>query len=117
MRFRASSRLRRPHWLLSILGMLAMVSQFVLAVAPLAEGREDRMASHVEADGTQTHYAHSDGNCISCQARSIHGTTARTTSSSFEGEVGSSAFTPYVGHVSPANVHSQSNPRAPPGLI
>ena len=117
MRFPARIRLGRHHWLLSILGMLAMASQLVLAVAPLAEGREDRMASHVEADGTQTHYAHSDGNCISCQARSIHGTTARTTTSSFEGEAGASAVTPFVGRVSSANVYSQSNPRAPPGLI
>ena len=117
MRFPARTRFRRQHWLLSILGMLAMASQLVLAVAPLAEGREDRMASHIEADGTQTHYAHSDGNCISCQARSIHGTTVRAASSSFEGEVGSSATTAFVGHISPAAVHSQSNPRAPPALI
>jgi len=117
MRFRAPSRLRRQHWLLSILGMLAMASQLVLAVAPLAEGREDRMASHVEADGTQTHYAHSDATCISCQARSIHGTTVRTASSVFEGEVRASTFTPFVDRVSPAGVHSQSHPRAPPALI
>ena len=117
MRFRAPVQPRRQHWLLSILAMLAMASQLVLALAPLAEGREDRMASHVEADGTQTHYAHSDGTCISCQARSIHGTTARTPSSAFEGEVGSSAITLIVGHVSSANVYSQSNPRAPPRLI
>lgn len=97
--------------------MLAMASQLVLALAPLAEGREDRMASHIEADGTQTHYAHSDGNCISCQARSIHGTTTRTATSSFEGEVRSSAITPIVGHVSSADVYGQSNPRAPPRLI
>jgi hypothetical protein len=97
--------------------MLAMASQLVLALAPLAEGREDRMASHIEAGGTQTHYAHSDGNCISCQARSIHGTTVRTASSSFEDEVGSSTITPIVGHVASAHVYSQSNPRAPPRLI
>lgn len=94
-----------------------MASQLVLAVAPLAEGREDRMASHIEADGTQTHYAHSDGNCISCQARSIHGTTVRATTSSFEGEVRSSAVTPFVGRVFLRGVHSQSHPRAPPALI
>ena len=117
MRFPARPRPRRRHWLLSILGMLAMASQLVLAIAPLAEGREDRMASHVEADGTQTHYVHSDGNCISCQARSIHGTTARATTSSFEGEVRALAVTPFVDCVSSVDGHSQSNPRAPPGLI
>ena len=94
-----------------------MASQLVLAVAPLAEGREDRMASHIEADGTQTHYAHSDGNCISCQARSIHGTIAGAASSAFEGEVGSSAVTPLVDRVWSGVVHVHSHPRAPPRLI
>jgi hypothetical protein len=97
--------------------MLAMASQLVLAIAPLAEGREDRMASHVEAGGTQTHYAHSDANCISCQARSIHGTTVRTASSTFVGEVGASAVTLLVGRVVSVGFDSQSNPRAPPRLI
>lgn len=97
--------------------MLAMASQFVLAIAPLAEGREDRMASHVEAGGTQTHYAHSDTNCVSCQARSIHGTTVRTATSTFVGAVTSSSVTPLVDRVSSVDVYAQSNPRAPPRLI
>jgi len=97
--------------------MLAVASQFVLAIAPLAEGREDRMASHIEAGGTQTHYAHSDANCVSCQARSIHGTTARAATSTFVGAVTSTSITPLVDRVSSAGVHSQSNPRAPPRLI
>jgi hypothetical protein len=117
MRFRARLPRRRQHWFFSIIAMLAMTSQIVLALAPLAEGREDRMASHVEADGTQTHYAHSDGNCVSCQARSIHGTAVRTATSTFEGETNSSSVTPFVDRESSADVYSQSNPRAPPRLI
>jgi hypothetical protein len=117
MRFRTRPRLRRQHWFFSVIAMLAMASQFVLAVAPLAEGREDRMASHVEAGGTQTHYAHSDGNCVSCQARSIHGTATRNTASTFEGEAKSSSFALFVDRESPIDVHSLSNPRAPPRLI
>jgi hypothetical protein len=97
--------------------MLAMASQFVLAIAPLAEGREDRMASHVEAGGTQTHYAHSDGNCVSCQARSIHGTTARSASTTFEGEARASSVVTLVDRDFSVDVHSQANPRAPPRLI
>jgi hypothetical protein len=97
--------------------MLAMTSQFVLALAPLAEGREDRMASHVEADGTQTHYAHSDGNCVSCQARSIHGTAPRTASSAYDGATRSSSVTSIVERESAADVYAQSNPRAPPRSI
>jgi hypothetical protein len=117
MKFRSGPRLRRQHWFFSVIAMLAMASQFVLAIAPLAEGREDRMASHVEAGGTQTHYAHSDGNCVSCQARSIHGTAARTTTTAFVGESSSSTVALFVDRASPAAVRSQSNPRAPPALI
>ena len=117
MRFRSLPRPRRQHWLFSVIAMLAMASQLVLAIAPLAEGREDRMASHVEAGGTQTHYAHSDGNCVSCQARSIHGTAARDSASTFDGEAKSSSFTLFVDRESPVDVHSLSNPRAPPRLI
>ena len=94
-----------------------MASQFVLAIAPLAEGREDRMASHVEAGGTQTHYAHSDGSCVSCQARSIHGTAPRNAPSTFEGEARSSSIVLLVEREPSADIHSQSNPRAPPRLI
>lgn len=117
MRFRSRPRLRRQHWFFSVIAMLAMASQLVLAIAPLAEGREDRMASHVEAGGTQTHYAHSDGNCVSCQARSIHGTTSRTSSATFEGETTSAAITPLVDRIYSVDVYSQANPRAPPRLI
>ena len=117
MKLRSLPRLRRKHWFFSVIAMLAMASQLVLAIAPLAEGREDRMASHVEAGGTQTHYAHSDGNCVSCQARSIHGTTTRTASSTFVGEARLAAVTPLVRRVQSVEFYSQSNPRAPPRLI
>jgi hypothetical protein len=117
MRLSKLPRLRRQHWFFSVIAMLAMASQFVLAIAPLAEGRENRMASHVEAGGRQTHYAHSDANCVSCQARSIHGTTARTASSTFEGEANSASITPLVDRERSAEAHSQIKPRAPPRLI
>jgi hypothetical protein len=107
----------RKHWLLTVLAMLAMASQFVLAMAPLAEGREDRMASHVESGGAQTHYSHGDGNCVSCQARSIHGTATRPATSFFEGEIRSSAIASRVDRTIAIGVYSLSNPRAPPRLI
>ena len=97
--------------------MLAMASQLVLAIAPLAEGREDRMASHVEAGGAQTHYAHSEANCISCHARSIHGTATRAPASTFEGETRVSVVAPFVDRGISIEFFSQSNPRAPPGMI
>ena len=97
--------------------MLAMASQLVLAVAPLAEGREDRMASHVESGGVQTHYAHGDGNCVSCQARSIHGTASRPANSFFEGETRVAAIASLVDRTTSIDLYSVPNPRAPPRVI
>src|SRR3954453_12021472 len=108
---------RRHNWLLSVIAMLAMASQFVLAIAPLAQGREDRMASHVESGGVQTHYAHGDSNCVSCQARSIHGTATRPATSFFEGETRAAAIASLVDRTISIDLYSVSNPRAPPRLI
>jgi hypothetical protein len=50
---------------------LFAVSQFLLAFAPLAEGRFGKDAeSHVEAAGTIAHHSHST-DCTACTARSI----------------------------------------------
>jgi hypothetical protein len=108
----------RPHnWLLTVIACVAMASQFVLAIAPLAEGRDARMASHIEAGGTQTHYAHSEATCVSCQARSIHGTTTRPSASLYEGQTHQSLVVQPVGRPVSTDLHSPSNPRAPPTVI
>ena len=108
----------RPHnWLFGIIALLAVVSQFVLAISPLAEGREDRMASHVEAGGAQTHYAHNDATCASCQARSIHGTAPRPSSSLVAPDTSASAVVSSIEFAVSIGLRSQSNPRAPPVVI
>ena len=68
---------RKRSWLMLLVAMLATIAQLTVALAPLAEGRESRMASHVEAGGSSSHYAHDDAKCISCQARSMHGALPR----------------------------------------
>src|ERR1044071_4504638 len=81
MRTSARPGSARRNWLFSIVALVSMAAQLMLAIAPLLEGRDDRMASHVEAVGTQTHLAHNDATCASCQARSIHSTTPRLSTS------------------------------------
>lgn len=51
------------------------VSQFVLAFAPLMEGRfgPDSRA-HAEQDGTNVHHAHNHADCAACTARDLMGT-------------------------------------------
>jgi hypothetical protein len=104
-------------WLFSIVALLLMAAQLTLAIAPLTEGRDDRMASHVEAGGAQTHYAHNDATCASCQARSIHGTSPRPSPAFFD--VGAHAFIAVetVDRIVSVADHSLSSPRAPPAVI
>ena len=48
------------------------VAQFVLAFAPLLEGRFGPDArAHTEAAGTNLHHAHNDADCAACTARGL----------------------------------------------
>src|SRR5581483_10240130 len=68
----------RCRWLFTVIAYLAVAAQAVVAFAPLLEGRDGRLASHVEAPGPKTHVAaHNEATCASCQARSIHSTSPR----------------------------------------
>jgi len=53
---------------------LAMATQLVLFLAPLAEGREERvLGSHVEAPRTLAHPGHRADFCAECVLLSVHG--------------------------------------------
>lgn len=108
---------RQRHWLLTVLAFVAITAQLVVAFAPLTEGREPRLASHIEAPGNPTHVNHNDATCAACQARSIHGTTARRAI-----QIDRVAIAPVVGTghlvwVASADRYLQDNPRAPPSVI
>lgn len=103
--------------LLTVIAFVAMAAQLVVALSPLAEGRERSWGSHVEAAGARQHYAHNEATCAACQARSIHGTARR-----------SIARIVVVRHVAIApaqrgfeavssDQYPQDNPRAPPAVI
>src|SRR5678809_1639485 len=59
---------------------LAMVAQFVVALAPLDEGKEQRWGAHVEADGPVHHITHSEATCAPqrCSLPSSSGANATT---------------------------------------
>ncbi|MEO7770853.1 MAG: hypothetical protein ABIX19_07470 [Gemmatimonadaceae bacterium] len=51
-----------------------MMTQLVLLLAPLAEGREERLlGSHVEAPRTLAHPGHRADFCAECVLLSVHG--------------------------------------------
>jgi hypothetical protein len=103
--------------LFSLVALISMAAQLVIAVSPLLEDRDDRMASHVEAGGAQGHYAHNDATCASCQARSIHGTPPRPSPSFVEDGARAFAIIPSVDRSISIGAHSPSSPRAPPAVI
>ena len=108
---------RRSGWLYTVLSILVMTAQLVVAVAPLAESRDRRMDSHVEAGGHQTHRAHNEAACAACQARSIQGSTPRTPVPLIAGVAPAMIVVDAADRAVTPDTHSPSNPRAPPSVI
>lgn len=53
---------------------LAVVTQLVFLLAPIAEGREDRpMDPHAEAPRTKAHPGHQPSTCAECVLLTMHG--------------------------------------------
>lgn len=94
-----------------------MTAQLVVAFAPLAEGRDSRMASHVEAHGLASHYAHNEATCAACQARSIHGTAARPQMAELLIAVAAPVLDASALRGASPDHYPQDNPRAPPSVI
>jgi len=101
----------------AVFAFLATLAQVVVALAPLAEGRDGRMASHVEANGSAKHFTHNDANCAACQARSIQGTTAATPSPLPLTSLAPTTRISDADLVPSADHYLQDNPRAPPTVI
>lgn len=118
-RTRATLPLPRPrrHWLFSVLAALAIAAQLVVAIAPLSEGRDSRMASHVEAHGLASHYAHNEATCAACQARSIHGTAPHTQVAAAIITVSLPVLDASARRGASPEHYPQDNPRAPPSVI
>ena len=111
---------RRPHetlirWLYAIGVVAAFVSQLTVAFSPLVEAREGQgFAAHVERGGTSSHYAHNDATCITCQARTLTGPTARPESAPTPNSVTATPIARAVAAAIAADVANPKNPRAPP---
>lgn len=113
---RAFPRLIR-HRLFSLIALVAMFAQGVVAVSPLAEGRVRRMSSHVESHGSSSHYTHDEANCIACQVRSHQAASPAVPAIALaktHAEVGRPSASPVVASPDP---YPQDNPRAPPTVI
>src|SRR4029078_1190987 len=105
---------RFPRVFFAFFASLAMVAQFVVALAPLDEGKEQRWGAHVEADGPVHHITHSEATCASCQARSILGTAANPSVPVFRDLNISVAPRHHGLDVVYSAILSKDNPRAPP---
>lgn len=113
----AQNRRRHATYLHSLFAVLAMVAQLVVSFAPLAESRDPRMASHVEAGGFQTHRAHSEAFCAACQARSIHGAASRAYPIALAEEAERPSVADAVDRIVSFELDPSTHPRAPPSVI
>jgi hypothetical protein len=108
---------RQRDWLFGVIALIAMAAQLVVAMAPLAEGRDRSMASHVESTGTKGHYTHNDATCAACQARSIHGTTSRPSVDLLTDVLVPTRLVRGAERVVETSLHPKDNPRAPPVVV
>ena len=75
------------------------------------------MSAHAESGTTKGHFTHNEATCASCQARYIHGATARAdVGFAPDGRVATIVVASVDRAVSAA-VSPQTNPRAPPSVI
>lgn len=103
------------RWLFIAGAALAIVSQVAVTFAAFADGRDQRSAaSHVERDGTSTHYAHNDATCVICQARSLTGLTERASAGAPLHAAPSLVLAGSASHVATHDTARPKNPRAPP---
>src|SRR5437867_3628769 len=103
------------RWLFSAGAIVAMAAQLAVAFSQLAEGREGReTASHVEAGGTATHYAHNEATCATCQARTLHGLAIRPSAPLLPVAIHAIASVTAAERIVTAELLSHNNPRAPP---
>jgi len=103
--------------LFAFFALLAMFAQAVVAIAPLAEGRTARMSSHVEANGSASHFTHNEANCVACQARSLHASAPAQDHEPISHEHAAVVRPRGAFVTASADRHPQDNPRAPPTLI
>src|SRR5947209_3718360 len=102
----------RFHWLSTLIALLAVVGQLAVAVAPLAEGRERRMGSHVESSGSRSHFVHDEAKCAACQARLIQGAPSRVAQLVIPMAITSGVERDLASSTRAAAFNLQSNPRA-----
>jgi hypothetical protein len=72
-----------PHWTRSakrrqsgawrLFTVLAMLAQCWIAAAPLADSRGFGAGAHVEAGGTNKHFAHDEATCAACTVMALLG--------------------------------------------
>lgn len=105
------------RWLFLFVALLGATAQLTVALAPLAEGRDARMGSHIESSGTRAHFTHDDAKCVSCQARSIHGTTERASLPTILERLSPTVADRAIVRGVSNDHNPQVNPRAPPVVI
>ena len=93
----------------------AAAAQFVLALAPFAEGQYGTSArAHVEASGTGEHHAHNDADCTACTARGLLSSAMVPPHCSVPSLASSSLIACASAPFSDFLKESSSRPRAPP---
>lgn len=68
--FRSTGRWRGPLWRFAT--AIALLAQCWIAVAAFGDARGLGASAHVEANGTNLHYAHDEADCAACRTLALN---------------------------------------------
>jgi hypothetical protein len=100
--------------MLRLLALVAMAAQLLVAFSPLAEGRESRLGTHVEAAGIRAHFTHDEATCPVCQARSMQRDVAKPAVPLLDAPIRATAAVDVLVNGVVDDYYPHANPRAPP---
>jgi cytochrome c553 len=108
----------RPSWLRRLAFVCAILAQLTGLALGVAEGRAGLGAgTHIEAVGTNGHYAHDETTCGACHLRSMHGRVAAAPRLPVDEQIATEEPGALPAHPPVADRTTSNLSRAPPAVI
>ena len=112
-----SRNLACRHWMHRLGRALAIVTQLVLFLAPVAEGREEHLLDpHVEAPRTLAHPGHRPTSCAECVLLSVHSRTEERAQLPEPARLQGACYVATAMHAIGVERAPSNSSRAPPSL-
>ena len=112
---RTTGRWRGPLWRFAT--ALALLAQCWIAVAAFGDARGLGASAHVEASGTNLHYAHDEADCAACRTLALNALPLAPIVPSLGASLLPTAIAPLRPLAPRAQRISHTRTRAPPSMV